>query len=135
LVLTFCHPSVEPRFDEVLDEKAKLAALSSYTSDEGLEAHDAAVKQSSASSLVPLRHILQKAGIKFVAAGGFDRDNCEPKIGSGDADLVVFGRHFIANPDLPKRLKEGLPLNKYDRSTFYGGNEKGYIDYPAYESM
>jgi len=48
----------------------------------------------------------------------------------------LYGRYFISNPDLPKRLKEGLPLQPYDRSTFYGPFEdgaRGYIDYPAWE--
>jgi len=47
--------------------------------------------------------------------------------------MVAFGRHFIANPDLPLRLREGLPLNAYDRSTFYYGGTQGYADYSAYE--
>jgi N-ethylmaleimide reductase len=38
--------------------------------------------------------------------------------------------YFVANPDLPLRLREGLPLNAYDRATFYGGDERGYTDYP-----
>ena len=50
--------------------------------------------------------------------------------GIGQVDAVAFGRHFIANPDLPERLKTGAPLNKYNRITFYGGAEKGYTDYP-----
>jgi N-ethylmaleimide reductase len=47
------------------------------------------------------------------------------------ADLVCFGRNFIANPDLTRRLREGAPLNKPDRATLYGGGAKGYTDYPA----
>ena len=46
------------------------------------------------------------------------------------ADAIMFGRWFIANPDLPERIAKGAALNKYDRSTFYGGDEKGYTDYP-----
>ena len=71
-----------------------------------------------------------------MSAGNFNRDNSVPKIESGDADAVVFGRSFIANPDLPKRLAEGLPLNDYDRATFYGADppEKGYTDYPFFEA-
>ena len=42
-------------------------------------------------------------------------------------------RHFISNPDLPERLRRGLPLIRYDRSTFYGGDARGYVDYPAAE--
>ncbi|MDX1669896.1 MAG: alkene reductase, partial [Limnobacter sp.] len=46
------------------------------------------------------------------------------------ADFVVFGRLFIANPDLPERFELGAPLNEPDVQSFYGGTEKGYIDYP-----
>ncbi|KAF2270329.1 FMN-linked oxidoreductase [Lojkania enalia] len=126
---------VEPRFDEVLDEQAKLDALSAYTSSSGFEAE--ATTKMNINSLVPFRQILEKGGIKFIAAGGFNRDNAAPKIESGDADGVIFGRWFIANPDLPKRLAEGLKLNDYDRSTFYGADppKKGYVDYPFFEEV
>ena len=51
-------------------------------------------------------------------------------IEAGHADLVACGRHFIANPDLPERLRLNLPLNPYDRSTFYGDDARGYTNYP-----
>ena len=70
----------------------------------------------------------------IVAAGGFDPKGAEEIVTKGEADLVAFGRHFIANPDLPKRIRLGLPLNPYDRNTFYGGNAHGYTDYPFYDS-
>lgn len=70
---------------------------------------------------------------KIIAAGGFDAAEAEAILEKGDADLVAFGRFFIANPDLPHRLRESLPLNPYDRSTFYGGDARGYIDYPFFE--
>ncbi|KJK18137.1 NADH:flavin oxidoreductase [Burkholderiaceae bacterium 16] len=66
----------------------------------------------------------------IIAAGGFNGDSADAIVASGDADLVAFGRHFIANPDLPERLRRKLPLNPYDRDTFFGGTEVGYIDYP-----
>lgn len=69
----------------------------------------------------------------IVAAGGFDAKGAEEILIKGDADLVAFGRHFISNPDLPRRIRLGLPLNPYDRGTFYGGNAHGYTDYPFYE--
>nr|WP_244807524.1 alkene reductase [Caballeronia zhejiangensis] len=68
----------------------------------------------------------------IIVAGGFDGDSAEAILQSGDADLVAFGRHFIANPDLPERLRKHLPLNPYDRPTFFGGTEIGYTDYPFY---
>ncbi|KAK5796742.1 hypothetical protein VI817_006026 [Penicillium citrinum] len=105
---------VEPRFDEVLDEEAKIGSLA-------LEK----------PSLDVFRPTLKKGGIAFLAAGNFNAENAGPKIVTDGADAVVFGRWFIANPDLPRRLKEGLPLNPYDRTTFYGADpaEKGYTDY------
>ena len=69
----------------------------------------------------------------IIAAGGFEPDTAEAAVANGDASLISFGRHFIANPDLPKRIEFGLPLNRYDRSTFYGFDAHGYTDYPTYE--
>jgi N-ethylmaleimide reductase len=68
----------------------------------------------------------------------YDRESGNAAIASGDADLVSYGKLFIANPDLPKRFQLNAPLNEPDPSTFYGGDEKGYIDYPflsAVEAM
>ncbi|MFN6539904.1 MAG: hypothetical protein RM021_026635 [Nostoc sp. EkiNYC01] len=52
-----------------------------------------------------------------------------PAIANGNADLVSFGALFLANPDLPERLRLNTALNQPDRSTFYGGDEKGYTNY------
>jgi N-ethylmaleimide reductase len=73
-------------------------------------------------------------GGPVIAAGGFDGEDAEAIVRNGGADLVAFGRSFIANPDLPRRLKEGLPLNKYDRDTFYYGGSEGYLDYPLHDA-
>jgi N-ethylmaleimide reductase len=69
----------------------------------------------------------------IIAAGGFEPDTAEAAVREGDADLVAFGRYFVANPDLPKRIRLGLPLNAYDRATFYTFDARGYTDYPFYE--
>ena len=125
--LSYVH-MIEPRFDEVLDEQQKLDSLGGTNA-----AGKVATKP---NSLTPFRNILAETGIKFLSAGAFTRDNSAPKLDAGDADAIVFGRLFISNPDLPKRLAEGLSLNEYDRNTFYGADppEKGYIDYPAYSA-
>jgi N-ethylmaleimide reductase len=68
----------------------------------------------------------------IIAAGGFKGHTAEAVLQAGDADLVAFGRDFIANPDLPERLRRQLPLNPYDRPTFFGGTDVGYTDYPFY---
>src|SRR5260221_17426 len=70
---------------------------------------------------------------KIIAAGGFEPGTAEEVVEEGDADLVAFGRLFLANPDLPKRIRLGLPLNAYDRNTFYTLDARGYTDYPFYE--
>jgi N-ethylmaleimide reductase len=67
----------------------------------------------------------------LIAAGGFTSDSATTTIEEGTADAVAFGRLFISNPDLPRRLELGASLNRYDRSTFYGGGAKGYTDYPS----
>jgi N-ethylmaleimide reductase len=69
---------------------------------------------------------------KIVAAGGFEPATAEAVVTNGDADLVAFGRYFVSNPDLPMRIKQRLPLNDYDRSTFYTFDARGYTDYPAH---
>lgn len=71
----------------------------------------------------------------LILAGGFSGESAEESIKNGDADAVAFGRNFIANPDLVARLKTGSELNRYDRSTFYGGNAAGYTDYPTFEEI
>jgi N-ethylmaleimide reductase len=67
----------------------------------------------------------------LILSGGFSKESAEEAIRSGQADAIGFGRLFISNPDLPTRLKLGSALNSYDRSTFYGGDAAGYIDYTA----
>ncbi|KIY63629.1 FMN-linked oxidoreductase [Cylindrobasidium torrendii FP15055 ss-10] len=71
------------------------------------------------------------APLPFIAAGGFDIDSAKAHADT-KGDIVAFGRKFLANPDLPLRLKKGIPLNDYDRSTFYvgGTDTRGYTDYP-----
>ncbi len=83
---------------------------------------------------VASRQIRQVFDGAIIAAGGFDAAGAESIVESGDADLVAFGRSFIANPDLPRRIELGLPFNGYDRTTFYGGDARGYTDYPFYET-
>ena len=71
----------------------------------------------------------------LITAGGFTGETANAAIAEGHADAIAFGRIFISNPDLPRRLREGLPLTPYNRATFYGGEEKGYTDYPVYGEL
>jgi N-ethylmaleimide reductase len=67
----------------------------------------------------------------LIVAGGFQADSAVRWLREGNADLIAFERKFIANPDLPERLRLGAPLNADDPTTYYGGGEKGYTDYPS----
>jgi len=69
----------------------------------------------------------------YIANGGYTRERGEHAVSSGYADAVAYGRDFLANPDLPKRLARNLPLNTPDENTFYGGGAEGYTDYPIWE--
>ncbi|WP_448538924.1 alkene reductase [Sphingobium yanoikuyae] len=67
----------------------------------------------------------------YIANNGFDQTLAQAHLQSGQADLIAFGRPFIANPDLVERLASGAALAQIDAATIYGGGAKGYIDYPA----
>jgi N-ethylmaleimide reductase len=69
----------------------------------------------------------------IIAAGGFEPSTAESIVASGTADAVAFGRHFVSNPDLPRRIELNEPLTPYDRDTFYTFDAHGYTDYPFYE--
>jgi N-ethylmaleimide reductase len=75
--------------------------------------------------------IRQKYKGTLMVAGGFDADSAAHWLREGRADLIAFGRKFIANPDLPERLRTGAPFNADDPTTYYGGGAKGYTDYPS----
>ena len=70
-----------------------------------------------------------------IANGGFTRETAEAALQQNGVDLISFGRLFLANPDLPQRFEVDAPLNTADPTTFYGGYEKGYTDYPFYEKQ
>jgi N-ethylmaleimide reductase len=71
----------------------------------------------------------------LISAGGFTGESAEAAIAGGQADAIAFGRIFISNPDLPRRLARGFPLTPYNRATFYGGEETGYTDYPVHDEL
>ena len=66
----------------------------------------------------------------LIIAGGFDKQRAEAYLLEGKADLIGFGRPYIANPDLVERMVNDWPLNDVNRTTMYGGDEKGYTNYP-----
>jgi 2,4-dienoyl-CoA reductase-like NADH-dependent reductase (Old Yellow Enzyme family) len=68
-----------------------------------------------------------------LVTGGFDGKKAVAAVEERRADAVCFGRWFISNPDLVDRIRQGRPLHKYDRTTFYTHEKEGYIDYPTWE--
>lgn len=83
-------------------------------------------------TLLPMRKAFNGT---FIAAGGYDRDEGNKAIAEGYADLIAYGRIFLANPDLPRRFELNAPLNKYNRETFYISDPVvGYTDYPFLET-
>ena len=79
-----------------------------------------------------LKAAYRQAGGKgaWMVNNGYDKPMAEIAVKEGD-DLVAFGRPFIANPDLVRRIRESAPWNELDKATLYGGGTKGYTDYPA----
>ncbi|GLU06698.1 hypothetical protein SLE2022_237040 [Rubroshorea leprosula] len=83
-------------------------------------------------SLLPMRKAFKGT---FIAAGGYNREEGNEAVAENRADLVAYGRFFLANPDLPRRFELNAPLNKYHRETFYTSDPVvGYTDYPFLES-
>ena len=78
------------------------------------------------------REVRQAFSGRIVYAGRYTSERAARLIESNLADLVAFGRAYIANPDLPERIRSGWPLNALDISTLYGGAEEGFTDYPTY---
>jgi N-ethylmaleimide reductase len=79
-----------------------------------------------------LKQVYRDAGgeAAWMVNNGYDRELAEQEIESGRADVVAFGKPFISNPDLVRRLKDNSPLNELDQQHMYGGGAKGYTDYP-----
>jgi len=69
----------------------------------------------------------------LIINGGYGKESGEKAVADGLADMVAFGVPFLANPDLVDRYRRNAPLNAPDEETFYGGDEKGYNDYPFLE--
>ena len=117
--LSYIH-FIEPRWEQLhsLEEKSRFldsAGLGQVT-------------------LAPFREIM--GDTPLVSAGGWKPDNCWNVVDSGELDTLAFGRLFLANPDFVERLRTGIPMNMYNRTTFYGPTrerEIGYTDYPFWD--
>lgn len=91
------------------------------------------VDEEAGAVLVPAREFRPLYHGNLMACGGYDLESAGRTLARGESDLIAFGKKFIANPDLPRRFRLHAPLNEPDPETFYGGDERGYIDYPSLE--
>lgn len=98
-----------------------------------IEPADAASYQVDGEIISATRHLKSLFRGTVITAQGYTFETGNAVIARGEADLVAFGRLFIANPDLPLRFRLQAPLNEPDPASFYGGDARGYIDYPALE--
>lgn len=93
--------------------------------------YDSGYGRGTAPNFNPIALLRKVYSGTFLAVGGFNKASGNAAVASGRADLVVFGRPFISNPDLVERLRFDAPLNLPDIRTFYGGDDHGYTDYPT----
>ena len=122
-----------PHFSTVIRELGKrglayLHLIEPRASSAGI-ADSASLDSADNASL--FRHLFDGS---MITAGGYTPAMGVAAIQDGLADAVAFGRMFIANPDLPERIRMGAALNAFDRSTAYGGDARGYTDYPTLET-
>lgn len=103
-------------FVELMKRSPMFPAIPSYPTDDEIELFGSLVKK-------PL-----------IANTAYDKESAELELEKGIAKFISFGVKFLANPDLPKRFAINADLNQPDSSTFFGGREKGYIDYPFLDS-
>jgi len=96
------------------------------------------VVESSARKVEEGKRLLSTLRAKFdglvILNGGYSLESIEASLAAHNADLVSLGVPFLSNPDLPRRLQHGLPLNSPSPETFYSADEKGYTDYPFYRN-
>jgi N-ethylmaleimide reductase len=96
---------------------------------EPLPDHPSFKVQEGVSAVAPL--IRRNFRGPIILNGGYDKVRAEAALQNQEAELIAFGVPYLANPDLPERYRTDAALNPPDMATFYGGNEKGYTDYPA----
>ena len=121
---TGAYPDVGPQYVALTQALSSLGLLYLHLLDHsamGAPAVPAAVK-------VELRSLFHGP---FILTGGFDRASAEATLQADGADLIGFGRPFLANPDLVARMRADAPLNTPDMATFYTADAKGYTDYPT----
>jgi len=116
-------PEVEPQYEDLARRLGEIGLVYLHVVD-----HSAmGAPKPAESTITKMRGAF---GGAFMLSGGYDGERAERDLEAGRGDLIAFGRPFIANPDLPERIRSGAELATPDMNTFYTPGEKGYIDYP-----
>jgi N-ethylmaleimide reductase len=118
------YPDVRPQYFALADELSNLGLLYMHVLDHAAMGAPPVPEDFK----LALRERFKGA---FVLAGGFDKQSAEKALQANRADLIAFGRPFLANPDLVERMRRDGPLNPPDMATFYVPGPKGYTDYPT----
>jgi 2,4-dienoyl-CoA reductase-like NADH-dependent reductase (Old Yellow Enzyme family) len=127
------YPDAEQTYLQLGRELAdRRIAYMHFMDQSGYRSMPARVSDKVHSLLRKLRPTFDKGAL--VLAGGQTLAKANELIASGTIDLAAFGQPFIANPDLVARLRNGWPLAKPERETYYGGGAEGYVDYPPYRN-
>lgn len=127
--LAYVH-IVEPRSDLMGPVEEKIVEMMAAARARGIIPEDQLHDQ--LTTVKPFRKLLKKTPL---ITCGFTDKNYNASLDAGEIDAAVFGRHYISNPDLPERLRNGWPLAPYDRQYFYARGPAGYIDYPTYQQQ
>ena len=124
------HP--QPLFDHVARQLAPLGLAYLHLIEGATGGARDHMQGDTAFDYLAMRTAYRNAGGQgaWMVNNSIDKAIAAQSLNDG-ADLIAFGKLFIANPDLTRRLSEDAPLNTPDRATFYGGGAKGYTDYPA----
>ncbi len=127
------YPDAEQTYLQLGRELAdRRIAYMHFMDQSGYRSMPAQVSDKVHSLLRKLRPTFDKGAL--ILAGGQTLTKANELIASGTIDLAAFGQPFIANPDLVARLRNGWPLAKPERETYYGGGAEGYVDYPPYRN-
>ena len=122
------YPGVDEQYADLVRELSTLGLLYVHLLD-----HSAMGAPAVPASLK--KRLREAFAGPFMLAGGFDAATAEAALQARDADLIAFGRPFLANPDLVHRMRTGALLNAPDMASFYTADAKGYTDYPTLQAM
>ena len=114
----------QPQFDYIVDHLSKLGLVYLHV----VEGATGGPRDVAPFDFAGLR---RRFSGTYIANNGYDLDLATAHLAAGEADLIAFGRPFIANPDLVARLQSGAALNEINPATMYGGGAEGYTDYPT----